>query len=232
MNLDESKEEQLTQAGDSNELPEKSEEESKAAEHAKSDEVGALPKKNNEKSKVIGRYALSSLSILVFSLLFSVLSLILTMVPAWVRIVGSFVFIVPSIMIIFHQGKVQGEKLYKKCSTADLSDIHSEQGIKLPYYKSVYHVIGFVGFMFIMLVLTVAIKNNILQFITMLFEFPMTLLFWGVLDFTVVSPILFAIFVPYTLILAGTFVGGYVLQAYKLKRQRGDIENELRSYDN
>ena len=189
-----------------------------------------------EKSKEIKHYVLSSLSLLGFSLLFSALSLILMLdaIPDWVRILGSIVFIVPTIFIAFTHGKSQGEKMYKQYAKTDLSDIHAERVIKLPYHKCVFHVIGFVGFMFIMLILSVAIGNGILQFITLLFEFPPVLIFSsiGVLNLSARAPLILAIFIPYTLIIAGAFVGGYLLKAYSLKRQHGTLENELRSYDN
>ena len=63
----------------------------------------------------IKRYVLSCFTIYGISLLFSLFSLIfiLDIMPGWLQFVVSFVFIAPTMFMLFSQGKVQGEKLFK-----------------------------------------------------------------------------------------------------------------------
>ena len=77
-----------------------------------------------ETKKEIGRYAVSSISLLGFSLVFSLFSLIFIVsdkIPAWARIVVSFIFIAPTIYIALRKNNEQ-----KSCD--DLYCAHSGKG--------------------------------------------------------------------------------------------------------
>lgn len=186
--------------------------------------------------KEIVSYVLSTLFLYGFSLVFSLLSLIFIAdkIPKWVQFVVSFVFIAPILYIAYVQGRTQGEKLFKARAKTSLTDLHAEQAICLPYHKCVWHVIGFCVPLVLCTVFAVALKNTVFRLIVLAFEFPVALMFYsvGVIDIAVASPIMFAIFVPYALIVAGIFVLGYLLTLYRLKRRQADIESEIRMFDN
>ena len=101
-------------------------------------------------------------------------------------------------------------------------------------YDCVFHVLGFVIPVFAVLILSVILKNNVLQFIGIIFEFPIALIFLsvGALNLQTPSAVMLGIFLPYTLIAAGMFILGFVLKVYRLKCQHGSIRNELRTFDN
>ncbi|MCI8412743.1 MAG: hypothetical protein HFE47_01430 [Clostridia bacterium] len=189
-----------------------------------------------ETKKEIGGYVMSNLTILVFSLIFSLLALIFIIdkIPKWLQFVISFVFMAPVFFIVFSQGKNRGERIFKEHAKTTLDNIHGEQAIEIPYHKCVYHVIGFVSLMLIFCVLATALKNTVLRMFVFIFEFPAVLLFSsvGALALDVVTPVTLAIFIPYTLIEAGMFVLGYFFQIRKLRRRHADIENEIRMFDN
>ena len=189
-----------------------------------------------ETKRNIGNYAVSSLAIYGFSLIFGLLSMIFIIesIPVWIRFIVSFVFIAPTAYIVFARGKTQGEKLFKSYAKTTLSDIHSEQSLNLPVYKSVFHILGFIVPIIILLILSVIIKNNVLQFMAVVFEFPLALMFMsvGALSLAIPSWKTLVVFIPYTLLLAGLFILGYVLSVYRLKRRHADIKSELRTFDN
>lgn len=171
-----------------------------------------------------------------FSLIFSLLSLIFIYekIPNWVQFLISFVFIAPIFYFSFMQGKSSGEKMFKSRAKTTLADIHSGRGINIPYYKCVFHVIGFVVPLYVIFILSVILKNTVLRLVAMIFAFPAALMFSSinVLSLSNVTPITLAIFLPYVLLEAGMFVLGYFLKSYALKRQHGNIENEIRAFDN
>lgn len=190
-----------------------------------------------ETKKEIGRYAVSSISLLGFSLVFSLFSLIFIVsdkIPAWARIVVSFIFIAPTIYIALTQGKAQGERLFKAHAKTTLSDLHGEMPIEIPYYKCVFHVLGFVVPLTVVYVIAVILKSNALRLAAMIFEFPVALLFSSakVIKLDVTTPLTLAVFIPYTLIVAGVFVFGYIRKILQLKKRHAEIKSELRSFDN
>lgn len=191
---------------------------------------------NKSTRKRIGRYALSSLMLYLFALVFSLLSLIFIVdkIPAWGKFIASFVFIVPVFYISYIQGKMQGEKLFRERASTTLSDIHAEVRLQLPYHYGVFHVLGFAVPLLLLIVFAVIFKNTALRLIVFAFEFPIGLLFSSVkvFDTAVSSPLMLAIFIPYTLLLAGMFVLGFALAMYRLKRRQAEIESEIRMFDN
>ncbi|MDE6398116.1 MAG: hypothetical protein K2L51_02235, partial [Clostridiales bacterium] len=90
-----------------------------------------------ETKKDIQAYVFSTLMLYGFSLLFSLLSLIFIIdkIPDWLKCVVSFVFMAPVFYLAYIQGKSHGEKLFKARAKTTLSDIHSEEGFELPYYR-------------------------------------------------------------------------------------------------
>ena len=68
----------------------------------------------------------------------------------------------------------------------------------------------------------------------MIFEFPVALLFSSVkvIKLDVTTPLTLAVFIPYTLIVAGVFVFGYIRKILQLKKRHAEIKSELRSFDN
>ncbi|MCI8488081.1 hypothetical protein [Pumilibacter intestinalis] len=188
------------------------------------------------KKNEIKRYVLSTLTLYGFSLIFGLLSMIFIIdkIPEWLQFVISFVFVAPTAYISFSQGKAQGEKIFKENAKTTLTDIHSEQALKIPEYKCVFHVIGFIVPLYILLILAVILKNNVLQFIAVIFEFPAALMFSsvGLLDLAKPSAVTLAVFLPYALVIAGLFVLGYILSVLRLKRRHADIKSELRTFDN
>ena len=104
----------------------------------------------------------------------------------------------------------------------------------MPYHRCVFHVIGFVAPLLLIIVFAVIFRSSVLRLIVFAFEFPVALLFSsvGVIDTAVTSPIMLALFIPYTLLLAGMFVLGYILMLYRLKRRHAEIESEIRMFDN
>lgn len=189
-----------------------------------------------ETRKEIGRYVLSSLTIMGISLLFSLLSLIFLIdkIPSWLKFAVSLIFIAPIVFVSFNQGKSQGEKLYKGLAKNSLSDIHAEQAVDIPMYKCIFHVLPYVVIMFALFIASVLAKSTQVRFVGLLFEFPIALLFYSVkgLNLQVVRPSCLAVFLPFTLIVAGCFVLGYVLSIIRLKRSYAEIKSELRSFDN
>lgn len=189
-----------------------------------------------ETKQNLGKYTLTAITMYAFSLLFSLLSLIFIIdkIPSWLKFVVSFIFIVPILYISFLQGKSSGEKLFKARAKTTLSNLHAEEAIAIPYHRCVYHVLGFVVPLLFVLIFAVIFDNGVLRLILYAFEFPAALLFSsvGVLPLHTASPIMLAVFIPYTLIVAGMFVLGYLLKAYRLKRQHADIESEIRMFDN
>lgn len=189
-----------------------------------------------ETKKEIVRYVLTSLTLYGFALVFSLLSLIFIVdkIPNWVQFIVSFLFIAPTFYISFIQGKSNGEKLFKARAKTSLTDLHAEEAIDLPYHKCVFHVLGFVVPLVLCTVFAVIFKNTVLRIIVYGFEFPMALMFSSVhvMDLSVSSPIMLAAFLPYTLLLAGMFILGYLLSLYRLKRRQADIQSELRMFDN
>ncbi len=190
-----------------------------------------------ETKKNIGRYAISSISLLGFSLVFSLFSFIFIVsdkIPAWVRIIVSFVFIAPIIYLAFSQGKTQGERLFKAHAKTTLSDLHEEMPLDIPYYKCVFHVLGFAVPLTVLYIIAVILKSNAVRFAAMIFEFPVALLFSSanIIKLNVTTPLTLAVFIPYTFIVAGVFVFGYILKIQQLKRRHAEIKSELRSFDN
>lgn len=187
--------------------------------------------KNNLKS-----YVFSTVALYGFSLLFSLFSLIFIIdkIPAWVQFAISFLFMAPTFFVAYVQGRTQGEKLFKAHAKTSLRDLHNEEGLYLPWHKCLFHVIGYIVPLFLLYIIAVIAKNQIVRLVAMIFQFPAALAFYGlrVLDLAVVTPLTLAIFLPYTLLVAGTFVGGYVLKIYRLKKQQADIESEIRMFDN
>lgn len=189
-----------------------------------------------KKNRPIVSYILSSLMMLGFSIVFSLLSLIFALdkIPGWVQFIVSLVFTAPTVYITLVQGRNKGERLYKEYSQTSLRDLHSGNEVKLPLYKCVYHVLGFAVPLIILIVLGFILRNNILQVIPALILFPMTLLFMSVkaLNLASVTWVPLVIYIPYVLILSGVFILGYLLRIAALKKQQSDIESELRTFNN
>lgn len=189
-----------------------------------------------ETKKEIASYAISSLMLFAFSLIFSLFSLIffIDKIPNVVQFLISFIFIAPTFYIAFVQGRHQGERLFKANFRTTLNDLHSEHEIKIPYYKCIFYVLGFIVPLIILLIVAVIAKSTSVRLIVLAFEFPVALMFSSinVLNMKIVTPLTLAVFVPYTLLIAGMFILGYVLKILALRRQHANIESEIRMFDN
>ena len=126
------------------------------------------------------------------------------------------------------------EKLFKKNAQTGLNNIHSESALNIPMFEWIYHLLGFLIPVILLDIFAVIFKNNVIQLLGVLFEFPVVLLFMtiGVMDMRVPKPVNLAILIPYLLLIAGIFVLGFMLKIIRLKRQYADIHNELRTFDN
>ncbi len=191
--------------------------------------------KKETKKNVIS-YLTSTLALYGCALIFSLFSLIffIDKIPKVVQCIVSFVFMAPTFYMAFAQGRGKGDRLFKAKAKTTLNDIHGEIALEIPYHKCVFHVIGFVLPLTFLFVLATILHSTAVRFVGMLFTFPVALLFSSinVLDTSKVMPSSLAIFLPYIFLLAGTFVMGYIFRVRTLKRQHGNIENEIRMFDN
>ena len=154
--------------------------------------------------------------------------------PKWASFIASFLFMAPVFILSYSQGKQQAEKLFKKNAQTGLNNIHSESALNIPMFEWIYHLLGFLIPVILLDIFAVIFKNNVVQLLGVLFEFPVVLLFMtiGVMDMRVPKPVNLAILIPYLLLIAGIFVLGFMLKIIRLKRQYADIHNELRTFDN
>ncbi len=189
-----------------------------------------------ETKREVKRCLTSVFFLYVFSLLFSLFSLIFIIdkIPNPIKFILSFVFMAPVFLFAYIQGKSNGEKLFKENVHPALDDLHDAKEIKIPYYRCVYHVLGYVVPLLIIFVAAVITKSRATRLVGFAFTFPVVLLFSSVhvIDFAVVTPVTLAVAVPYVLLVGGAFVLGYVLRAHRLKAQHGNIQSELRSFNN
>ena len=189
-----------------------------------------------ETKRNVKRYAMTHILIYGISLLFSLLSLIFIVdkIPSWVQFLVSFVFMAPVFYMSFMRGKEQGERIFKENAKTTLDNLHSEEAIVLPYRKCIFHVLYYVIPLFIVTILTVTVRKTALRLIVFALTFPVVLLFSsvGAYDTKTCSPVLAAFVLPYVLLVAGTFVLGYILQIVRSKRRHAAIENEIRMFDN
>lgn len=187
--------------------------------------------------KPIATYCISSLLMYGYTFIFSIAALVFLIdkIPAWVQIVMGPLFLAPVVVMYFFMGKKEGEALYKSCTTGTLIDIHDKAPVKVPLYKMVYHVLGFAVPLIILALIAglarVGAVRGILSFLLM----PITVFFigTGAVDFAAgVGLESIYIFVPFILAFCVVFCVGFYIGAMKLKRQQGEIESELRSFDN
>lgn len=190
-----------------------------------------------KKRKPIVTYLMSSLFMYGYTFIFSIAAMIflLDKIPHWLQAVMGIVFLAPVVAMYFLMGKREGEELYKNCAAGTLTKVHDKAPLTIPRYKALYHVIGFAA-PTILLALIAGFTGSagtagVVAFLFM----PVTLFFLGCGIVTLPIDKLYTaiyIFVPAVIILSLIFVAGFLFSIYKQKRQQGEIESELRSFDN
>ena len=185
--------------------------------------------------KPIVTYTLSSVMMYGYCLIFSIAALVFLIdkIPAWVQIIMGLLFLAPIVAMLFLSGRKEGETLYKQTTTGTLTAIHDKTPLKVPVYKCFYHVVGFFVPMTLMTLIAGCAHVTALRGIVAFLLMPITVFFTGTgIDMTTVGVGILAMYLPFIWALSLVFCGGYWLGAYKLKRQQGAIESELRSFDN
>lgn len=189
-----------------------------------------------ETKKEIGEYVLSAVEMLGISLLFSLFALIFLAdkIPNAVKFVVGILFSVPIFWTTFTKGKRCGEALFKRSAKTTLSELHEEKGFQIPYYKCIFHVIGYVVPLTVLFVVAICLRSAGVRMAGMIFIFPYTLILYSVhaIDTKIVQPYSLPLFLLYVFAVAGMFIAGYLIGLYRLKRRHGEIENEIRMYDN
>lgn len=187
--------------------------------------------------KPIVTYTLNTLLLYGYTIIFSVAAFIFLMdkIPAWVQIIIGPLFLAPSVIMFFITGRREGEAVYKSYTAGTLTTIHNKEAIRIPLYKSLYHVIGYGVPLIVLAILASATRVAWVRGIVAFIEMPITVFFvgTGALDLNLgVGWEVVYIYVPFILVMCAVFCAGYVFAVYKLKRQQAEIESELRSFDN
>ncbi|MDE7395561.1 MAG: hypothetical protein K2M95_05550 [Clostridiales bacterium] len=189
-----------------------------------------------ETKKALKGYLATAGVLYLFSFVLSIFSVIfiLDKIPKWIQFIVSFLFMAPLFYLAFANGLASGEKMYKENAQVALGDLHGEKSVSLPYYKCIYHVLGFVLPLCLLFTVAILAKVQVLKVIGCGFVFPVVLLFSSinVISAAKVALIDLAVVLPYILVLAGTFIFGYIFKAWRLKKQRAELQSELRSFDN
>lgn len=181
-------------------------------------------------------YVLCTLTMILFTVVFSLTGLIfLAIEHTWVHITVGLLFMVPTVLICYLQGKSRGELVYRQNSKNTLADIHRQQPTKIPYHRCAFYLAGYFGFYLLFILVTVISRNHIMQLITSMLMFQPALFFYGVGFYNmavVVSWKLIVVFLPYILLNCGGFAFGFFRNIQKLRRQQSDIEGEIRMFNN
>lgn len=189
-----------------------------------------------ETKKALKEYLATSGILYLFSLVLSLFSVIfiLDKIPKWIQFIVSFFFMAPLFYLAFVNGLSSGEKMYKENAQVALGDLHSAQSMSLPYYKCIFHVLGYVVPLCLLFTVATLAKVQVLKVVGCGFIFPVVLLFSSinVISAAKVSLLDLAVILPYIVLLAGVFVFGYLLKAWRLKKQHAQLQGELRSFDN
>ena len=172
----------------------------------------------------------------VYSIIFSVAAtvFIIDKIPDWVKIIMGVLFIVPVCALFFITGRKEGESMYREATRGTLTVIHDKTPVKIPAYKCIFHVVGFGAPLIVLTVIAAFAKAAFLRGIVSFILMPATVTFigLGIIDFETVSLNLLYTYIPVIIIICGVFVFGYMKSVLLLKRRQGEIESELRSFDN
>lgn len=189
-----------------------------------------------KQSKPIVTYIKTSLLLYGYALIFSIAAMVFLIdkIPAWVQAIMGILFLAPIVITYFLTGRREGETLYKQSTAGTLTAIHDKAPVKVPLYKMIYHVIGFAAPLILLAVIAGAAHVTVLRGIVAFILMPITVMFlgFGALDLGVATVSVIYIYVPFVILLCLVFCAGFYYSAMKLKRQQGEIESELRSFDN
>ncbi len=189
-----------------------------------------------KKRKPWQQYLSTSGMMYVYSLLFSVAAMVFLMdnIPAWVQIIMGILFAVPVYALFYISGKREGEEMYKDISKGTLTTIHDKAPMKVPVYRSVLYTLGYAVPLIVLTLIAAFGRIAIVRGIVSIFLMPATLVYLGagVLNFDEVTLNLLYIYLPVIVFGCGVYVFGYLKSVLIMRRRQGEIESELRSFDN
>lgn len=189
-----------------------------------------------KKRKPWQNYLLTSGSMYLFTLIFSVAALVFIAdkIPDWVQILMGILFMTPILAMFYLSGKREGEDMYKELSKGAMTQIHDKAPLKVPAYRCIFHTLGYAIPLTLLTIIAACAKVAFLRGILSVILMPVSLIYLGagVLNFDVITLNLLYIYLPAILLGCLVYCGGYLQSVLLLKRRQGEIESELRSFDN
>lgn len=189
-----------------------------------------------KKKKPIAGYLSTTLMMYVYSLIFAIASVVFLIdkIPNWVQIGIGILFSVPIYMLFFLSGKREGEDLYRSVSKSTLAQVHDRAPIKVPAYRCVFHTLGYALPLILLAIIAAATKNAVVRGILAFIMMPVTLVYLGagVFTYDAVTANVLYIYIPVIVFGCLVYAAGYMKSILIMKKRQGEIETELRSFDN
>lgn len=195
-----------------------------------------MNKKVDKKQNKVLKYISTGAMILLYSIVFSIFSAVFLIdaIPRVVTIIFGFVFMVPTIVLVFALGRSDGEKDYKEKSKQNTAGGKGKFVVEINYGVSALYILSFAVPVILLLIIGVAINNAIVHGIVYIILMPASLVFatLGVVTTNPITWLSVAVYLPYILLICAAFCVGYILKFETLKNRQRSIESELRMFNN
>ncbi len=182
------------------------------------------------------KYISTSLMLVIINLMFAGGSFIFIFIDKpWLQILISIVFGLLALYYPFATGRTEGEKIMRERYKNNLNDVHAIVRMKLPIKECIFNLIGFLSLFVVIFIVIITVRIPLVQLILLIPIFQPALLMHAVGFYSLGAVVWYKTLImilPYTILLAGSFVLGYLLSAEKARMHQREIATELRSFDN